>query len=76
MDKNIAISIKKKKEHLMLDQPSSGKLYNEAININGQKLKVADKFIYLIRETLFPEQCILMMNSLPELQKPVWHLIW
>ena len=53
-------------------QPAPGKLYNEqTVTVNGQKLKVVDKFTYLGRFS--PEQCTMMM-SLPELQKPVWLL--
>ena len=55
-------------------QTAPRKPYNEPnITGNGQKLKVVDKFAYLW-EALFPEQCTLMMRSLPELQKPVWLL--
>ena len=52
----------------IVHQPAPGKPNNEpTITVNGQKLKFVDKFTYL------PEQCTLMMRSLPELQKPVWH---
>ena len=51
-------------------QPAPGKRYNEPTNtVNGQKLKVVDKFTYI----LVPDQCKLMMRSLPELQKPLRH---
>ena len=53
-------------------QPAPGKPYNElTITVNGQKLKVVDKFTYL--EAVSPEQCTLMLRSLPELQTQVWH---
>ena len=56
----------------VVHQPAPGKPYNEpTITVNGQKLKVVDNSPTW--EALFPEQCTLMMRSLPELQKPVWH---
>ena len=68
---NYDLTISTKKTEVV-HQPAPGKPYNEpTIIVNGQKLKVVDKFTYL-GSTL--EQCILMMRSLPELQKPVWHL--
>ena len=61
---DFTISTKKKE---VVHQPAPEKQYNEpTITANGQKLKVVD-FIY-IGSTL-----ILIMKSLSELQKPVWH---
>ena len=57
----------------VVHQPAPGKPHNEpTITVNGQKLKVVDKFTYL-GSTFFPEQCTLMVRSLPEMQKPVWY---
>ena len=69
---NYDLTISTKKTEVV-DQPAPGKRYNEpTITVNVEKLKVVDKFTYL-GSKLFPEQCSLMMRSLPELQKPVWH---
>ena len=46
--------------------------FKRFITVNRQKMKA---LIYLPTwESLSPEQCPLMMRSLPELQKPVWHV--
>ena len=59
---NYDLTISTKKTEVV-HQPAPGKPYNEpTITVNGQKLKAFS-----------PEQCILMMRSLPELQKLVWH---
>ena len=55
-------------------QPAPGKPYIEpTISVNGQR-QVVDKFTYLGRTlSRAVHTCIiLMMRSLPELQKPVW----
>ena len=49
----------------VVHQPSPRKPYNvPIITVIGQKQKIVDKFTYL-GTTLSPEQCTLMMRSLP-----------
>ena len=68
---NYDLTISTKKTEVV-HQPAPGKPYNEpTITVNGQKLKVVDKFTYL--GSTLSRQCILMMRSLPELQRLVWH---
>ena len=60
---DLTISTKRQVVH----QPAPGKLYSEDKNF---KLMINSP----TWEELSPEQCTLMMRSLPELQKSVWHL--
>ena len=69
---HFTISTKKTK---VVHQPAPGKPYNEpTITVNGQKLKVVDKFTYLgstlSRAVHIDEE---VTRILPESQKPVWH---
>ena len=67
---NYDLTISTKKTEAV-HQPAPGKPYNEpTITVDGQKLKVVDKFTYL-GSTLFRE---VHTESLPESQKPVWLL--
>ena len=61
---NYDLTISTKKTEVV-HQPAPGKPYNEpTITVNGQKLKVVDTSSPTW-EALSPEQCILMMRSLP-----------
>ena len=63
---NYDLTISTKKDR-GLHQPAPGKPYNEPTSKNWKLL------INLVTwEALFPDQCTLMMRSLPELQKPIW----
>ena len=65
---NYDLTISTKRQRLY--QPAHGNPYNEPnITVNGQKLKLLINSPTYTWETFVPEQCTLMMWSLPELQK-------